>query len=452
MATNLLRHLDEEIAAPEISAEAENTVSKSTVAKPEPRLYRVIWRWHFYAGLIVLPVLLIASITGGLYVFKEELERVIYPQLMFVAPQNQTVSYDLQLANVKAVLPANATVHGFSISDDNTRATVFSVEPAPEQYASVYVNPYTGAVLGQQEYDASLFGVILNIHRTLLAGSVGRLVVELATSWGIVLIITGLYLWWPHDGKKARGVWWPRVSGKSYAIWRDWHTVPGFYISLFAFLILGTGLFFTQLFARGYQAAAYVTGSYPSNYLNPPKSVKQEGAAQRSVGELVAVAQQAQPERAMYVDFPHTPEDSVTIYAGNHHTPSRQSFLYLDQYSGQVLDAINWQQISAVAKVQLSAYPIHVGSIYGLPTKILAVLACLLIVAMSVTGAAMWWIRRPTGKTGFPLKPRAPKPAKWLIAVICLLGVLMPSVGASLLLIILGDWLLTRYRRPKLVN
>jgi len=127
-------------------------------------------------------------------------------------------------------------------------------------------------------------------------------------------------------------------------------------------------------------------------------------------------------------------------------------FLYLDQYSGKVLDAINWQQISAVAKVQIAAYSIHIGSIYGLPTKILAVLVCLLVLAMSVTGAARWWIRRPIDKTGFPVNLRPPKPAAWLIVVICLLGVLMPAVGASLLLILLGDWLLTCYRRPKLMN
>lgn len=416
-------------------------IQQETVNKPEPRLYRVIWRWHFYAGLIVLPVLLVAAITGGLYVFKEELERLIYPQLMFVTPQAQTVSYDQQLANVMKTLPADATVHGFSISEDATRTTAFSVETAPERYGSVFVNQYTGAVLGMHDHDSSLFGVILNIHRTLLAGSVGRLLVELATSWGIVLIVTGLYLWWPRDGKKARGVWWPRVNGKSYAIWRDWHTVPGFYISLFAFLVLGTGLFFTQLFARGYQAAAYVTNSYPPSYLNPPKSVKQAGANKLPMDEIVAIARRTQRETKIYVDFPHTAEDSLTIYGGNYDSPSTISFLYLDQYSGEVLDSINWQQVSAVAKVQLSAYAIHIGSIYGLPTKILAVIACLLIVAMSVTGAAMWWIRRPQGKTGFPAKPKSPKPASWLIAVICLLGMLMPAVGASLLLIVFGDWL-----------
>jgi len=87
----------------------DGAVAESPAPKPEPRLYRVIWRWHFYAGLLTLPVLLTAAVTGGIYVFREELERVIYPRLMFVEPQPQRISYNEQLANVAAALPAGST-------------------------------------------------------------------------------------------------------------------------------------------------------------------------------------------------------------------------------------------------------------------------------------------------------------------------------------------------------
>ncbi|HKX32000.1 MAG TPA: PepSY domain-containing protein [Blastocatellia bacterium] len=427
-------------------SDLDPVVPPAPVKRPEPRLYRVIWRWHFYAGLIVLPVLLIVSVTGGLYVFQAELERVIYPRLMFVEPQAQTVSYDEQVARARASLPAGATIHGFSISQDPTRATSLIAEAGPERYVSVYVDQHTGAVLGQLDYNGSLFGFILNLHRTLLVGATGRVIVELATSWGIILIVTGIYLWWPRRDKPTAGVWWPRIRGKSYVIWRDWHTVPGFYFSLLAFLVMGTGLFFTQLFSLGYQAVVDATRGYPASYTNPPKSTRNDGAPKVTVDEIVAIARREQSERRMYVDFPHTAEDSLTIYAGNYDSPSTVSFLYLDQYSGKVLDTIRWGQLSAAAKVQVAAYAIHIGSIYGLPTKILAVLVCVMIVAMSVTGAAMWWVRRPRGRTGFPVKPADATPPKWLIAVICLLGVLMPAAGLSMLLILLGDWLWRRWR------
>lgn len=454
-ATDIIKEQEEQFE----SIVAEITPNESPAAgasmgapvkKPEPRLYRVIWRWHFYAGLIVLPVLLTAAVTGSLYVFREELEWVIYPRLMFVEPQPQVISYNEQLAKGVAALPAGATVHGISISADPARATSVIAETAPERYVSVYVNQHTGAVLGSLDYDWSLFGFILNIHRTLLAGSTGRIIVELATSWGLILIVTGLYLWWPRKGSKALGVWLPRLSGKSYVIWRDWHTVPGFYFSLLAFLVMGTGLFFTVVFASGYQAVAYVTKSYPASYLSPPKSIRKEGATKVGVDEIIAVARREQTQKEMYVDFPHTAEDSFTVYAGSYNSPSTLTFLYIDQYSGAALDVIRWRDISAAAKLQVSAYAIHIGAIYGTPTKILAVLVCLLIVAMSVTGAAMWWVRRPLGKTGFPVKPAGVKPSKWLIAVICLLGVLTPAAGASMILILIGDWSLRLWRKRRL--
>jgi uncharacterized iron-regulated membrane protein len=68
---------------------------------------------------------------------------------------------------------------------------------------------------------------------------------------------------------------------------------------------------------------------------------------------------------------------------------------------------------------------------------------------MGVTGTAMWWVRRPAGKTGFPQKPKDAQPAKWLIAVICVLGVLMPAAGISMLAILVGDWF-GQFRRRRL--
>lgn len=438
------RNLTEAIAEGSGESESDSTTER----KPTPRLYRVIWRWHFYAGLLTLPVLLIAAATGALYVFREELERPMYPKLLFVEPKAESVLYADQLAKAQAVLPAGAKVHGFTISDDPTRASIVTAETGHEQYQFVYVNQYTGAVLGQAEYGKTFFDFILTLHRTLFVGTTGRIIVELATSWGIILVITGLYLWWPRD-KKLRGVLWPRVSGKSYAIWRDWHTVPGFYFSILAFLVMGTGLFFTFLFGSGYQLLGAATNAYPPNYINPPKSARAEGRLPISLDQVVALARARQPEPRIYVDFPHTGEDSFAIYGGNYDSPSTVSVMYVDQYSGALIDHIRWGQLSALAKTQIASYAIHIGSIFGLPTKILAVLVCLMIIAMTATGAVMWWIRRPRGKTGFPMKQTAFQPAKWLIGLICLLGLLMPAAGLSMLLIVLGDWIYQRMSKAR---
>ena len=68
------------------------------------RLYRVIWRWHFYAGMIITLPLIVVSATGALYIFKDELEGVLHPGVTYVEPAAKRVSYDQQLAAARAAL------------------------------------------------------------------------------------------------------------------------------------------------------------------------------------------------------------------------------------------------------------------------------------------------------------------------------------------------------------
>ncbi|MBL8187288.1 MAG: PepSY domain-containing protein [Acidobacteria bacterium] len=411
------------------------------------RLYRVIWRWHFYAGLIVLPVLVVVALTGALLVFREELERNFDAAMLTVEPQPQRVTYDVQLANAAQTAPSDARATAMVVRGNPTLATQFAFFTKDGRNLNIFVNPYTGVVQGSFVYGDSAFDLILFIHRRLVGGTIGRIVVELATSWGIILAITGLYLWWPRGREKVFGVLLPRVRGKRYLVWRDWHVVPGFYVSVLAILVMATGLFYTMLFGRNYQKMMEVTKSNPPSQTNPPKSIAQENNSALPLDEVIAIIQRTQPEPEFYLDLPNKKDDSFYVYAGSSDHPSTLSQFYVDQYSGKVMGVTSWQQLSVPHKIQLMSYPIHVGSLYGWPTKILALLVCLLIVTMGVTGITMWWIRRPAGKPGFPQKPKDVQAPKWLIMVIALLGLLMPAAGISMLAIITGQWLGQMYKR-----
>ncbi len=430
--------------------EAEATGINANQA--QPRLYRVIWRWHFYAGLLVLPVLVVVALTGALLVFREELERKFNADMLTVEPQPQRVSYDVQLANATRTAPSDARATAMVVRGNPTLATQFAFFTKDGRNLNIFVNPYTGAEQGSFLYGTSMFDLILFIHRRLVGGTIGRIVVELATSWGVILAITGLYLWWPRGRDRVSGVLLPRVRGKRYLVWRDWHVVPGFYVSVLAILVMATGLFYTMLFGRNYQRMMDVTKTNPPSQANPPKSIGQGSDAPLPLDEVIAIIKRTQPAPEFYLDLPNKKDDSFYVYAGSSDHPSTLSQFYVDQYSGKVMGFANWQQLSGPHKIQLMAYPIHVGSLYGWPTKILALLVCLLIVTMGVTGATMWWIRRPAQKTGFPQKPKDVQPPKWLIGVIALLGILMPAAGISMLAIITGDWLGQLYKRRFRIN
>lgn len=423
-------------------------------SSPSPRLYRVIWRWHFYAGLIVLPVLIVVALTGAIYVFRPELEQQINAAMLTVTPQAQRTSYETQLANAQAAAPTGARATAMLLHADPALATQFSFSTKDGDNLNIFVNQHTGKVQGSDVYGRSFFDVVMVIHRRLLAGTIGRIVVELATSWGVILSITGLYLWWPRSRNKVLGALVPRVRGKRYLVWRDWHSVPGFYLSVFAVLVMFTGLFYTMTFGRGFQRMLEVTNSNPPSYPEASKSVVQPGSVPLPLDEIIAIAERAQPEKEMFIDLPNKPDASIYVYAGSSDHPATLTQFYIDQYSGKVMGLTAWRQLPLLYKIQLLSYPIHVGTIFGWPTRLLALLACLVIVGMGITGAAMWWIRRPSGKTGFPQKTKDHQSPKWLVAIICLLGVLMPAAGISILVIVLGDWLWSfwRSRQPHPAN
>jgi uncharacterized iron-regulated membrane protein len=105
----------------------------------------------------------------------------------------------------------------------------------------VFVNPATLQVLGVVRENDRFMKVIFYLHGELLLGSGGSMLVELAASWTILMLVTGLYLWWPRSGRLG-GTLYPRLRQGKRIFWRDLHAVTGVWISTFALLLLLSGL------------------------------------------------------------------------------------------------------------------------------------------------------------------------------------------------------------------
>ncbi|MEE7547867.1 hypothetical protein HF319_13185, partial [Xanthomonas sp. Kuri4-1] len=50
------------------------------------RGYRAVWRWHFYAGLLVLPLLAWLALTGAAYLYQQPLDAWFHRTLKHVEP------------------------------------------------------------------------------------------------------------------------------------------------------------------------------------------------------------------------------------------------------------------------------------------------------------------------------------------------------------------------------
>ena len=56
-------------------------------------LHYIFWRWHFYAGLFITPLLITLSLSGIGYLFREEVEDFIYKDLYFgKSAQTESIS------------------------------------------------------------------------------------------------------------------------------------------------------------------------------------------------------------------------------------------------------------------------------------------------------------------------------------------------------------------------
>jgi uncharacterized iron-regulated membrane protein len=446
--------------------------------QPTASFYNLAWRWHFYAGLLVIPFLILLSITGIIYLFKPQLDQLMYADLLQVPVAEQRLSADQQLAVVKQAYP-QATIQQYLPPTAVGRSAQFVVDHAG-QGLNLFVDPYRGQVLGSQDAQYNLQAIARQLHGELMIGTVGDRLVELAAGWGIVLVVSGLYLWWPR-GSAGAGVLWPRLASRGRLFWRDLHAVTGFWGALLLLFMLLTGMTWTGFWGAQFAGA---WNHFPAAMWDAvPQSEQLAGSLNSSTRQTVAWAVETTP---LPLSDPHAahngqampdttaaiaaqaslqqvvdtaaargvlPGYSITLPKGEQGVysvalfaddPRNDATLHLDQYSGAVLADVRWKDYGAVAKTVETGVMLHEGKLFGLANQLLMLAVCLLVLLSAVSGLIMWWTRRPQGSFGVPpLRHDVPR-WKTAIVIMLLLGAAFPLVGASLLLIWALDWLLVR--------
>jgi uncharacterized iron-regulated membrane protein len=406
------------------------------------RLYRIVWRWHFYAGMIVAPVLIVVSATGALYIFKDELEAIIHPGVIYVESAVERATYEQQLAAARAAVGPAYQIGMMQVFMNPKRSTALAMGGPNFQFG--YVDPYRGHYLGSIE-KGGFSDVVLDLHRTLFLGTMGRIVVELTTCWTIVLAATGIYLWWPHKAKQVWGVWLPRLRRKPYVVLRDVHSLSGIYVAVVAIVIALTGLIYTYVWGSGFQYAARKSDAYDM-FSKPMPSKSPPEAKDLPIDRIVEIAQQRMPGNNLTVWFPRAAGAVYLVTANNERGPQVNEILFIDRASGEILEDRYNSQTKTMYWLGTWNYPLHVGTIWGLPSKVLWLVTCVVLMTSPVTGVWMWWQRRPRGRLGLPRRVDARRP-RWLVATVTATSILLPALGLSVMLLLVGEQLVSRLRR-----
>lgn len=415
---------------------------------PVSTFFRLVWRWHFWAGLLATPTLFVVSVTGGLFVFKDDWLDWQRSNLVFVEPQTKAKRpLDEQLAAIRLAYP-DAKLSLITVAGSDHRATMVQLRRPNEPTRIAYVNPFSVEVLGDVALATGPFWpTVLTLHQSLFAGTTGRIIVELTTAWTVVLVVTGVYLWIPKRWRFA-GVIWPRIRAHRYTVLRDLHTLPGIYLAAVAVILCLTGMFFSPVFREAYRLATGPAGQYPLAFTQAPKATPTPpDASPIPLSQAVEAAWQRYPGHRIMILAVRESSEPYSIVVNGRYGPTVVGFLAMDRTTGELVAENRYEDLPILAKVQLWVYPLHVGSVGGVTTKIIAVLTCLMLAVAAVTGIWMWLVRRRAGRTGFPYRPEKGRvPVVGGIAIL-LMAILMPTVGATLLIVLVGEWVYLKLTR-----
>ncbi|WKL16359.1 PepSY domain-containing protein [Comamonas testosteroni] len=469
-----------------------NVEQKPSEQRLATDLYRAVWRWHFYAGLLVLPFLIWLAITGGIYVFKNQVDDFFHHELKSVTQASNQALPDGQLA--AAALAAHpGTLVRYTPPPSSTRSAEALIATNTGERLSVFIDPYSARVLGALPDGGSVAWTVRKLHSLKYFGSVARGVIEIAAGWSILLVLTGIYLWWPRG--RSGGVISVRGKPVKRIFWRDLHAVTGLFVGGILLFLAVTGMPWSVFWgAKVNQWANGQNYGYPSGVRVqiPMSEVKlseggnaawsllqakvprsgheghegHEGQDQSStiaeplatglppaltLDQAIAIFKNSAISAGYAVQWP---KGSQGVYTASVYPEdiSQQRVIHLDQYSGRPLLDMSFADYGPVGKSLEWGINVHLGQEFGVLNQALLTVACLGIILLCVSAAVMWWKRRPSAGLGAPPLPSDRRVLRGVLAMLFLGGVLFPLVGLSLLVMALADWIAFSSSRSQRAN
>ena len=437
-------------------------------------LYRAIWRWHFYAGLLVLPFLVSLAVTGSLYLFKDEINSIVYSSELYVAPGKAETLPPSEIVK-RAQAQAPGTPFRYAPPEAADRTAEVGIDSETQGRLSVFVNPYTGEVTGSFADSGSsrtpLMQVLKKIHSLEFFGWLPNRIIEIVAGWALILVVTGFYLWWPRG--QQGGVMSVRATPKARLFWRDLHAVTGAIVGALIFFLAITGLPWSGFWGSKLNTYADQYGfGYPAQFWNEvPKSDEHAGhvmtqtswslentpmpeshaAAGTPIGldKAVAIFDGLGINKGYLIDLP---QDGTGVYSASLFPDqvANERVIHLDQYAGKPLFDGGYRELGAIGKTIEFGISIHQGQEFGRINQFVMLAACLAIILMAVSAVVMWWKRRPQGALGAPRYPADYRIPRTVLIIACAFGIVFPLVGLTLIAALAIDLLLPGQRRESM--
>ena len=367
-----------------------------------------IYRWrqwvaiiHQYLGLGVALILMVTGLTGSALVFEKEIDHFLLNlQVEQIIPLGEILNPDLIVNQVRTAYQDQADLTISSVEfpqKSNDFYKVWLLSKA-DQWTEVLVNPYTGKILGNRQWEKTLIGIIYQLHYQLLAGDFGVKLVGVCGFVLFVLSLTGILLW--PGWKRLLTGFKIKFDAHPQRLNFDLHKVIGILTAGFLTILAFTG-FCWNFHEIMYPAIYAVTLSSPPP---EPKSTLILGKSPLTLSKIIQKADTILPNTV--TTSIHLPNQADGIFSTHKKFAKTNdniglNRIYFDQYSGEVLYVKDVRSLSLGQQVIDSFIPLHYGTFAGLPSRILYVLIGLSPTGLAVTGFLMGWYRRQRKKGNF---------------------------------------------------
>lgn len=450
----------------------------------------LVLRLHFYAGLLVAPLLLIAATTGLLYSLSYQAEKIVYRQELRSPDSDRTAMLTDQVEAARAEHPDGKVTAVWPSSDDEESTRVLMTMPDSEESKSlaVFVDPHTAQIRGELDSYGSSGALPLRtwlseLHRHLHLGEPGRIYSELAASWLWVVALGGLLLWIGRRRTSKRALLRPEpgATGRRRTLSR--HGSLGLWAATGFVLLSATGLTWSTYAGANIGAVQDQLGGATPVVSATLKSG--EGSAAGAGGHegheghggdsgpggdhegmdigidnALTAARQAGLDGPVVVKPPA--DGTAYVVAQRDNTfPVRLDSVAVDPGTGLILDELRFADYPLLAQLTRIGIDAHMGLTFGLVNQLLLAALALSLILIIVWGYRMWWQRRPTQDrklgVGKPMARGAWRKVPLsvllpLIAAAALVGWFVPLLGITLVAFLVLDVVLGAVARARAVK
>jgi len=404
----------------------------------------ILWRLHFLGGVLVAPIVFSLVFFGILFAWNPQIDALRFGDLMRRA-DGPAVPLSQQVASAQAARPewaVHSVIPGHSLPAAPDITTQVIMDPpggdvefgTPTDAVAVFVDETTGEARGEVAVADMSGNVLRSLHSNWTLGPNVRPLTELAASWFLVSLLTGLYLWWPGLRKRGTAAFAFRRKLRGRRQSKDWHNFIGLALLLPMLFLVITGLTWTGGAGSRYDDAKALLNPPPPGAVDTTIEGATPGTPDMAGLDRASTAA-AQVGLANPVRF-IIPTDGGAwqVQSEDRRYPVERDQIAVNGTTGQIVDRFDYNDEHWLNKLSTGGILFHQAELFGIGTQLIMTVLALGIAAMVAFGYRMWWLRRPPGGWGAPPPMRGwiRRAPLALLIVIAVLAWVLPTLAVAL--------------------